>query len=130
MRTAQKMPESVPAMPYFSKGRFVHGETQCQRRGAAVLAGTLAALSIWAPTTISYLSGVLRSFLRYGDGSSERTSVQHWRQYCLISLGFLIGRIVPHGQKPIPTRTGLLPIENHNQPEQIGASVREALQIM
>lgn len=64
------------------------------RRDAVALPSTLAALSIWALTPISYLPGVLHSFLRRGDGNSGPTSGQDRHQYYFISPGFLITRIV------------------------------------
>jgi hypothetical protein len=67
------------------------------RKDALVLASrTLALLLvIWALTEASYLPESVHSFLRYMNqepGSS--TSIQYWRHYYLIRLGFVVTRMV------------------------------------
>ena len=67
------------------------------RRDAIVLASrTLAVLlTVWALTDVSYLPGTVHSFLRYiNQEPGSSTSVQYYRHYYLISLSFLITRIV------------------------------------
>ncbi len=67
------------------------------RRDAVMLASrTLALLLVvWALTEVSYLPGVVHSFLRYSNREpGVSASIEYWRHYYLISLGFVVTRIV------------------------------------
>ena len=67
------------------------------RKDAIVLASrTLAVLlTVWALTDVAYLPGSLHSFLHYlYDERPSTPGVPYMRHYHLISLGFLITRIV------------------------------------
>ena len=66
-------------------------------KDAVVLASrTLAVLlTVWALNEVSHLPGTLHSFLDYlNHESSSSAGVQYMRHSYLISLGFLITRIV------------------------------------
>ena len=64
------------------------------RRDAVVLASRLLAvfLSVYALTELSHLPSAVYSFLHYAEGSSLWS--QYWRHYYLLSLGFLVARII------------------------------------
>ena len=64
------------------------------RRDAVVLTSRLLAvlLSIYALTELSYLPSVVFSFLHHAEGLSLAS--QYWRHYYLLSLGFLVARII------------------------------------
>jgi hypothetical protein len=67
------------------------------RKDAVMLASrTLAVLlTVWALTDVSYLPGSLHSFLHYlYDERPGTPGVSYMRHYYLMSLGFLITRIV------------------------------------
>jgi hypothetical protein len=67
------------------------------RKDAVLLASrTLAVLlTIWALTDGSYLPERVHSFLRYLNYEPVASnSIQYWRHYTLIALGFLIIRII------------------------------------
>jgi len=67
------------------------------RKDAVTLASrTLAVLlTVWALTDVSYLPGNLHSFLNYLNRESPSSpGVEYMRHSYLISLGFLITRIV------------------------------------
>lgn len=65
------------------------------RRDAIVLASRLLAvlLSVWALTEVSYLPAAVFSYLHYAEGATL-WSVQYWRHHYLLTLGFIIARIV------------------------------------
>ena len=69
-----------------------------KRREAIVLASRLLAvlLTIWALAEVSYLPTSLYSFLRYSDqgGGTSSIAMHYWHHHYLMSLGFLIIRIV------------------------------------
>jgi hypothetical protein len=67
------------------------------RKDAVVVASRALAVlfTAWALGEVSYLPERLHSFLHYMNqepGSS--TSIQYWRHYYLITLGFLVTRII------------------------------------
>jgi hypothetical protein len=67
------------------------------KKDAVVLASRALALlmAVWALSEASSLPGSLLSFLHYSDqdpGSSA--AVQYWRHYHLVTLGFLVTRVV------------------------------------
>jgi len=67
------------------------------RKDAVLLASrTLALLlTVWALSDVSYLPERLHSFLRYANQElAGSATLQYWRHYYLIALGFLIVRIV------------------------------------
>jgi hypothetical protein len=57
---------------------------------------TLAVLlTVWALTDLSYLPGAVFSYLRYAsDELGSSPSVEYWRHSHLVTLGFLITRVV------------------------------------
>jgi hypothetical protein len=57
---------------------------------------TLAVLlTVWALTDVSYLPAATYSYLRYaGNQSGTSPSAEYWRHFYLITLGFLVTRIV------------------------------------
>ena len=64
------------------------------RRDAVVLTSRLLGvlLSIYALTELSYLPASVFSFLHHAEGLSLAS--QYWRHYYLLSLGFLVARII------------------------------------
>jgi hypothetical protein len=67
------------------------------RKDAAGLASrTLALLlTVWALAEASSLPATLHSFLRYINREpGASTAVQYWRHYYLISLSFLVTRMI------------------------------------
>src|ERR1700686_362997 len=72
------------------------GDMDMSRKDAVLLASrALAVLFIVsALIEMSYLPERLHSFLRYANQEASSTAVQDWRHYHLISLGFLVVRIV------------------------------------
>jgi hypothetical protein len=67
------------------------------RKDALVLASRALALlfAVWALGEASYLPEFLHSFRRYiSQEPGSSTSIQYWRHYYLIRLGFLVVRIV------------------------------------
>jgi|SRR5579863_8784034 len=66
------------------------------KKDAVTLASrTLATLLIvWALTEVSHLPGVLQSYLHYLNHEPASSGVDYMRNSYLISLGFLITRIV------------------------------------
>ena|ERR1700690_2522663 len=67
------------------------------RKDAVVLASrTLAVLlTVWALTEVSHLPGTVHSFLNYlNHEPSSSPGVEYMRHSYLITLGFLISRIV------------------------------------
>lgn len=57
---------------------------------------TLAVLlTVWALTDVSYLPASVFSYLRYASHSLDNSpSIEYWRHSTLISLGFLITRVI------------------------------------
>ena len=67
------------------------------RKEAVLLGSRLLAtlLTVWALSELSSLPSSVYSFLHYADGVSVMSAaVQYWRHHYLMSLGFLIVRIV------------------------------------
>ncbi len=73
-----------------------HLDEALSRRDAIVLGSRLLAvlLSIWALSEVAALPASVHSFLRYADQGIGSAAAQYWRHHYLISLGFLITRIV------------------------------------
>jgi hypothetical protein len=97
VRMEVKMPELNPAMRYFSRTAFRRGGKVMSRKDAVVLASrTLALLlTVWALSEASGLPGSLYSFLHYiNQEPGSSTATQYWLHYHLITLGFLVTRIV------------------------------------
>jgi hypothetical protein len=65
------------------------------RRDAVVLGSRLLAvlLSVWVLSEISYLPVNVDSFLHYAEGASL-SSAPYWHHHYLLTLGFLVTRIV------------------------------------
>ena len=66
------------------------------RKDAVLVASrTLAVLlTVWVLIEVSYLPGEVHSFLRYNQDPTASAYVEYMRHSHLISLGFLITRIV------------------------------------
>ena len=94
------MPADDPGMRYFA----VMLECLCRekarimsRSDAVVLGARVLAvlLIVWALSSVSYLPESVFSYLRYTNQFPTSSSGGvYWRHYHLISLGFLIARIV------------------------------------
>ena len=97
VRMEVKMPTLNPAMRYFSRTALAGEGKIMSRKDAVVLAGRTWALllTVWALTEASYLPASLHSFLRYIDqGPGASTAIQYWRHYYLITLSFIVTRMV------------------------------------
>jgi hypothetical protein len=56
---------------------------------------TLAVLlTVWALTDLSHLPGAVHSYLHYSAEAVTTGNVEYWRHSYLISLGFLVTRII------------------------------------
>jgi hypothetical protein len=66
------------------------------RKDAVLLASRSFAVlfTVWALNEVSALPERLQAFLYYVDHLQGSNTIQYWRHYELISLGFLITRIV------------------------------------
>ena len=67
-----------------------------RKDNVVVASRALAVLfSAWSLGEVSYLPERLQSFLHYmNQETGSSTSIQYWRHYYLIALGFLITRII------------------------------------
>jgi hypothetical protein len=67
------------------------------RKDALVLASRTLALLLaaWALADLCYLPGIVHSFRHYVNREPDSsTSIEYWRHHYLVSLGFLVTRIV------------------------------------
>jgi len=85
----------VSSLQRHSAAILSYEDRNMSRRDAIVLGSRMLAvlLSVDALAEVSYVPSNVYSFLHYGEGASL-PSAQYWHHHYLLTLGFLIARIL------------------------------------
>jgi hypothetical protein len=114
MRMKIKMPEEWPRCGILAGFCSERGKIMSRKEAILLASRTLAVLFIVSALIEgSYLPERLHSFLRYvNQEPASSTTIQYWRHFYLISLGFLIIRLVGFSLMALWLRKGGAEIED------------------